>query len=138
MATWQLELQPPPREPRALELWLQHAAGRILLEDVRAYAVEKLDKKLTAKARAVAEQAIDDALYGVMMVLDGVTGAISNAEQQVELSVQVKLIQKSNRQVIAQQDIMAGDEMCMGYHGWLEGDYGEIPVAKYKLEAGAE
>lgn len=51
MASWQLELQSPPKEPRAFELWLQHAAGRILIEDVRANALEKIGPELSAEAR---------------------------------------------------------------------------------------
>ena len=54
MASWQLELQPPPRKRTALELWLQHAAGRILVEDVRAYAIAKIEPGLPRKARAAA------------------------------------------------------------------------------------
>jgi hypothetical protein len=129
MATWQLELLRPPRKADELELWLQHAAGRILVEDVRCFARERLDPKLSAKARAAAEKAIDDALYGVMMVLDGVTGAISNEKQQVELSVDVRLVEKETEDVVAEQNVGDGPEMCMGYHGWLEGDYGKAPIA---------
>jgi hypothetical protein len=38
MASWQHELVDPPAEPQARELWLQHAAGFMILEDVRHYA----------------------------------------------------------------------------------------------------
>ena len=43
MATWQHQLVDPPTEPRARELWLQHAAGFIIFEDVRRYAMERID-----------------------------------------------------------------------------------------------
>jgi hypothetical protein len=134
MASWQLELQSPPRQKRARELWLQHAAGRILFEDVRAYAVEKVEPRLSAKARAAAEKAIDDALYGLMMVIDGVSGSIANEKQSVELVMQVRLVDRASRDVIAQLDLGDGDGMCMGYHLWRDGDFGDAPIAIAKKE----
>jgi len=92
MASWKLELNHPPQEKRAFELWLQHAAGRILFEDVRGYAMERIDPNLTAEARAAVQKGIDDALYGLMMVIDGVSGGLGNDEQTVELSVSVKTV----------------------------------------------
>lgn len=134
MASWQLELQAPPSEQRALELWLQHAAGRILFEDVRAYAIERIDRALSAEARAATLKGIDDALYGLMMVLDGVAGALTNEKQRVELTTHVRLVNREPQTVVAEFALNAGDGMCMGYHGWLEGDYGETPVASPKAE----
>ena len=133
MASYDLELQSPPKEPRAFELWLQHAAGRILMEDVRAYALENIAAGLTAEARAAAEKSINDALYGLMMVIDGESGTLSNENQQVELSVQVQLVERSSSDVVAAIDLREGDGMCMGYHGWREGDFGKHPVAVPKL-----
>ena len=129
MASWQLELQAPPKDPRELELWLQHAAGRILIEDVRAYALENVDPDLSAEARAAVEKGIDDALYGLMMVIDGVSGRLGNPARHVELSVQARLVERDPSGVVAALDLREGDGMCMGYHGWLEGDFGDNPVA---------
>jgi len=129
MASCQLELQSPPQEERAFELWLQHAAGRILFEDVRAYAVERIDPSISAEARSAAQKGIDDALYGLMMVIDGVSGAIQNDAHSVELSIAVRLLNHEPEGIVAELDLRDGDGMCMGYHGWLEGDYGENIVA---------
>ncbi|MCL2309087.1 MAG: hypothetical protein FWC42_02265 [Proteobacteria bacterium] len=132
MASWELELQQPPRDARAFELWLQHVAGRILFEDVRGYALEQMDPELSAEARAAAEKAIDDAVYGLMMVIDGVSGALGNDEHTVELSVLVQLVNRESGEIAEEIDLREGDGMCLGYHGWLEGDYGEDPVAILK------
>lgn len=132
MASWELELQPPPKDEGAIELWLQHAAGRILFEDVRAYALAKMDRKLSAETRAAVEKGINDAVYGLMMVIDGVSGAIANKTQAVELSVAAQLVNRKSGDVVAQLDLRDGDGMCMGYHSWMEGDYGEAPVAAPK------
>ena len=132
MASYQRILQTPPEEPRALELWLQHAAGQILFEDVRAYALEKMASGLSEEAHAAAEKGINDALYGLMMVIDGVSGTLANQVQHVELNVQARLVDSQRSNVVAAIDLKDGDGMCMGYHGWLEGDFGAYPVVAPK------
>lgn len=132
MATFQYELVDPPSEPRARELWLQHAAGFILFEDVRRYAMERVEPGLSAEAVAAAKKGIDDAVYGLMMVIDGVSGAISNDKYNVFIDFVVRLTKRHDSKddgVVSEVDLRRGDGMCMGYHGWLEGDYGEDPVA---------
>jgi hypothetical protein len=132
MATWQHELVDPPAEPRARELWLQHAAGFILFEDVRHYAMERIDPALTGETRAAVQKGIDDALYGLMMVIDGVAGGISNASRRVYIDFMVRLAKRGDSEpsgVLSEVDLRQGDGMCMGYHGWLEGDFGQVPIA---------
>lgn len=132
MATWQHKLVDPPTEPRARELWLQHAAGLIFLEDVRRYAMERIDPALTDESRAAVQKGIDDALYGLMMIIDGVTGGISNASHTVYIDFIVRLATRDDSEdggILSEVDLRNGDGMCMGYHGWLEGDFGKHPVA---------
>lgn len=64
-----------------------------------------------------------------MMVIDGVTGSLRNDTQAVELSVTARLLETDSGDVVAEVDLREGDGMCMGYHGWLDGDYGEDLVA---------
>lgn len=64
MATWQSKLVDPPLDVRARELWLQHAAGMIIFEDVRRYAMERIDPTVSGEARVAIEKGIDDAVYG--------------------------------------------------------------------------
>jgi hypothetical protein len=129
MASSQLQLQPPRTEPRAFEFWLQHAAGRILFEDVRAYALENIDPGLSAESRSAAEKGVNDALYGLLMVIDGVSGTLANESQHVELSVQVQLVNDESDGDVIALDLREGDGMCMGYHRWIEGNFGANPVA---------
>ena len=132
MATWQHELVDPPTEPRSRELWLQHGAGLIFFEDVRRYAMERIDPALTGEARAAVQKGIDDAIYGLMMVIDGVSGGISNASHTVYIDFIVRLATRGDSEkggVLSEVDLRHGDGMCMGYHGWLEGDFGKDPVA---------
>lgn len=43
MATHQRRLTRPPIDERERELWIQHAAGLIIFEDGRNYAIEQLE-----------------------------------------------------------------------------------------------
>jgi hypothetical protein len=127
MATWQYALAEPPSEPRARELWLQHAAGFIIFEDVRRYAMERIDPILSAEERSAVQKGIDDAVYGLMMIIDGVTGGVSNSSRNVYIDFIARLAKRDdaqNSEVLSEVDLGRGDGMCMGYHGWREGDFG--------------
>jgi hypothetical protein len=139
MATWQHELIEPPTKQRDRELWLQHAAGFILFEDVRRYALERIDPALSDEVRAVVKKGIDDAVYGLMMVIDGVNGGLSNARHTVHIDFIVRLAARGDSEtdgVLSEVDLRQGDGMCMGYHGWLEGNFGEnaLVVARTDTE----
>ena len=132
MATWQHELIDPPTEPRARELWLQHAAGFIVFEDVRRYAMERIDPSLPDEVRAAVQKGIDDTVYGLMMVVEGVTGGLSNASHTVYIDFIARLAARGDSEnggVLSEVDLRQGDGMCMGYHGWVEGDFGKHPIA---------
>ena len=137
MATCDLELETPPTDDYARQLWLQQAAGLILFEDVRKYAAKRLAPALDEASRDAALKAIDDAVYGLMMVLDGVTGRFSNSTSSVSLRVIVQLHQ--GNKVTDYVDLLelgpsgdrpTGDGMCKGYNGWREGDFGKAPIAR--------
>ena len=127
MASFDFQLSKPPEDSRQRELWLQHAIGFILCQDVRVYAMQKIDQTLSDEAKGAASKSIDDALYGLMMVLDGITGALKNDDERVQLRVNAELISSANGEVVQSLDLMDGDGMCMGYHDWIENDYGNPP-----------
>lgn len=108
--------------------------GHILFRDARDYARERLDPTLPLDARAAAEKAIDDALYGLMMVIDGVTGGLASApgqpgpRQSVDLRVQVEL--REDDELVDAVDPSEGDGMCMGFHQWIDGDFGKDPITE--------
>ncbi len=127
-------LGPPPMAQRRRELWLQHAAGFIFFEDVRGYAIERLDPTLDETGRKAALKAIDDAVYGLMMVIDGVTGGLCDSEYAVHIQTNVRLRRRHTDEVIESLDLFDGDGMCMGFHGWLQDDFGADPVALPKAK----
>lgn len=87
MATSDYTLASPPDSPRDRELWLQHAAGFILFKDVRDYAAQNIDPDADDATRTAVKKGIDDVVYGLMMVLDGVTGALSNHSERIQFRV---------------------------------------------------
>lgn len=127
MAKHERKLTKPPRNKRERELWLQHAAGLIIFEDVRNYAIEQLEDGLSAKSRAAALKAIDDAVYGLMMIIDGVTGSLENKKHRVNLCVSALLTDLDTNESIIELNLAEGDGMCMGFHGWKEDDFGSNP-----------
>jgi hypothetical protein len=131
MSTSDFELASPPGEPLERQLWLQHAAGFIFFEDARQYALTRIDPTLDDAAKDAARRAIDDALYGVMMIIDGVTGALRGPDLSVELQVLARLVRRvdGRRELVEELALQDGDGMCMGYHAWREGDFGTTPVA---------
>jgi hypothetical protein len=126
MAAFEFNLSEPPSDPQQRELWLQHAIGFILFQDVRDYALQQIDPSLKDSEKSAAIKAINDAVYGLMMVLDGVTGSLSNESRRVNLRVLAELVDVETEEIVESLDLMDGDGMCLGYHGWIESDFGDI------------
>jgi hypothetical protein len=129
LSTYQHKLAPAPSDAAARRLWLQHVAGFILFEDAHKYAVSRLPSSLNGAAKEAAMKAIDDTLYGVMMIVEGVTGALGNSDHTVDLHLVVRLCDADNGEPIEALNLRDGDGACMGFHGWREGDFGKVPVA---------
>jgi hypothetical protein len=127
-----IELGPRPEEPRAAELWLQHAAGFVIFKDAWEYAVAKIPAGLSSEARTAALQAVDDAVYGMMMIADGVSGSMHNDAHEVRVRLRAELLHYDDAktdELIESLDLFDGDGVCMGFHFWREGDFGSSPVA---------
>ena len=132
MGSWEFEVARAPEEERARELWLQHAAGFILMQDVRIHALRELPATLSAGEREIAEKAIDAAVYGLMQVVDGVSGGLRNERERISLSLWVtheEIDPAGNDRTLASMNLFEGDGMCMGVHDWYEGEFGDDPVA---------
>ena len=122
-----LPLSAVPNGDRSRELWLNHAGGYILLRDIRDYARAQMAPVLTPEARKAALKAIDDALYGVTMVLDGVPEPLQNSTHRVWLDCRVVLGEWQDGNMVEVEQITQGEGWCMGYHSWQEGDFGDNP-----------
>ncbi len=116
----------PPEDDRNRELWLQHVAGFIIFQDMRNYAVERIPIDTTEEIKEQIIKGVDDAIYGLMMMMDGVSGTLSNDEYLVR--IESKILLEKNEIVIQEINTLEGDGMCMGFHGWKEGDFGSNAV----------
>lgn len=127
MTASDFRLTTPPSDSRERELWLQHAVGFMLCKDVREYALSQMDPTLSDEAKAAAIKGINDTMYGMMMVLDGVTGTFGNASMRVNLRATAEVLDNESDEVMESLDLQDGDGMCMGYHGWIVQDFGDPP-----------
>lgn len=121
-------LATPPSEPRERELWLQHAAGYIFFEKIRAAGLATMSIDASDEVRSAVTLAVDATMYALMMHIDGVAGGPSGPGGSVDLTVGVELTKDG--EVIERMDLRQGDGMCMGFHYWVDGDYGEDPVVE--------
>ncbi|TGK84324.1 hypothetical protein EHQ31_00005 [Leptospira montravelensis] len=128
MATYDYQLNNPPDEKRARELWIQHAAGFIIFQDVRKYAIDRIDETLDEKTKSKILEGIDNAIYGLMMLWDGVSGNLSNDKYSIRLETIIKLEEKANGKLVDEVTVTNGDGMCIGFHGWREGDFGNDEI----------
>lgn len=116
----------PPEDERSRELWIQHAAGFIVFKDMRNYAIGRIPADTDDATKEKILKGIDDTLYGLMMMMDGVSGGLRNEEYSVNISTSILLIKDDK--VIQEINTLDGDGMCMGFHGWKEGDFGEDEI----------
>jgi hypothetical protein len=116
----------PPSGERAFELWMQHAAGLIFFEKVRAAGLATLQATAPDETRAAVELAVDAMMYALMMQIDGVSGGLRGGGLELELSFGVHLTRGGRP--VGKLDLRQGDGMCMGFHSWIEGDFGEEAV----------
>jgi hypothetical protein len=116
----------PPHDDRSRELWLQHAAGFIIFQDIRKYAIERIPIDIGEEIKEQVIKGIDDAVYGLMMMMDGVSGTLGNDEYLVR--IESKILLEKNEIIIEEISTLEGEGMCMGFHGWKEGDFGNDSI----------
>lgn len=129
-------LAQPPTGDRARELWMQHAAGFLLFEKVRAAGLATLDETVSAETRAAVELAVDSTIYALLMQIDGVSGGLRGGEHELELTFGVQLTKGGSR--VAAVDLREGDGMCMGFHSWVEADFGADAIVENGLPGGED
>jgi|SRR5688572_26198395 len=127
------KLTNPPGDERAKELWLQHAAGFIIFQDMRQYAIDRIPGNTDDEIKKLILNGIDDAVYGLMMIMDGVAGNLANDEYAVTVENVIRLRRKG--ETIQEMNTFDGDGMCMAFHGWKENDFGEDEIYPVREES---
>lgn len=120
------ELSNPPLDKRDRELWMQHGAGYMVFENIRKYAINKIPSEADNILREAHIKAIDNTIYGMMMQMDGIFGSLEN--ENYRLALQTNIVLYKDEEVIEKLNTLDGDGMCMGFHGWIENDFGSDEI----------
>jgi hypothetical protein len=100
--------------------------GRHLMTSARDYAFGRIPQGTSAKTREVAEKAALDAIYGMMMLLDGIPRNDIDANHRIEYALEARIIDRRSGDEPVERFELApeGDGLCIGYHGWVGGNFG--------------
>lgn len=103
--------------------WVQmgNTFGRHLVEYARDYASQGIPKDASSEATTVAQKALQDALYGVMMILDNVTANRIDDQYRVEYVLTARIMKKNTDTSETIELSPGGDGLCAGFHGWTTG-----------------
>jgi hypothetical protein len=99
-----------------------HTFGHLLLTHARGGAI----KAAASKHKDVAEKAATDALYNLMMILEGVVGAEIDVDHSIEFALVARVRKKGEEDAIIEQFELApegAETACMGFHLWTDGEF---------------
>ncbi len=108
------------------ERWITmgNAFGEHLKTYVNDYARDKIPSSVSPEARDIAERAIRDTIYGMMMLLDGIPLLPVGNGVYVRYVLTARLQDEQGATVEAIELAPGGDGLCMGFHGWFPGNEG--------------
>ncbi len=114
-----------PADPHARWIEAGNTFGRHLLAAARDYAFERIPVSTLPEVRETAKRAALDAIYGMMMLLDGVTDTKLDKSHRVEYALVARVRTADQLDPVEQFELAPdGDGLCMGYHGWVARDFG--------------
>ena len=115
-----------PSEEHARWIRAGNTFGRHLMAAARDYAFKLIPKDALAAQRELAEKAALDAIYGVMMLLDGVARTPIDDRHRAEYVLSVRVLRESEGPPVEEFELAPeGDGLCMGFHGWVAGNFGK-------------
>ncbi len=114
-----------PAEPHRRWIAAGNAFGRRLMAAARDYAFGRIPATASPEAQELARKAALDAIYGTMMLLDGVAPSTVGPEHAAEYVLLSRVRSRQSGQAVERFELAPdGDGLCMGYHGWVDGDFG--------------
>ena len=115
-----------PSEPHARWLQAGNTFGWHLMTAARDYAVQRIPASASPGDREIAQKAALDAIYGIMMLLDGAAESKIDETHRVEYALVARIFASGQREAIEQFELAPhGDGLCMGFHGWTAGEFGK-------------
>ena len=121
-------LAQPPTEPSRMRLWLENVAGFIMMNDVLSYSLARMHEDADIESRMLALERVRDAVYGLCMIADGVSGDMRGREVTARVSISISLTDTATGRELERLELAEGDGACMGFHGWVQGDFGDVPI----------
>ena len=113
-----------PADEHARWIRAGHTFGRHLMAAARDYAISRMSKTMTLEERRVAEKAALDAIYGMMMLLDGVANSDLDKDHVVQYVLSAQVIDNGSKVPVEEFELAPnGDGLCMGFHAWTAGEF---------------
>jgi hypothetical protein len=101
-----------------------HTFGHLLMSHARDDAIGRIPAKATKETKEIAAKAAENALYNVMMILEGVVGVPSDGKHNLEFALMLRVKDRKDKLVEEFELAPEGDEpACMGFHFWTDGDF---------------
>jgi hypothetical protein len=109
-----------PDDRHARWVRMGHCFGRHVMRAARDYAFGRIPTTMSVEQRRIAERAALDAIYGVMMLLDGVANSDIDHDHCAEY-VLIACVRRNGKGPTVEQFELApdGDGLCMGFHAWV-------------------
>lgn len=108
---------------------MQHGAGYIVFENIRKSAISKIPPEADNTLRDAHLAAIDNTIYGMMMQMDGIFGSLENENYRLICKPILSFIKMAKW--LKDSNTLEGDGMCMGFHGWIENDFGSYEIVTH-------
>lgn len=116
-----------PADEDGQRIYLSHEFGRLFFDMARAPALARVSA-LPESVRPDVEAILDSALYAVTQLLDGVTDSIRSEHLQLEFALIARLRESDTGEPVMEVELAPmGEGLCIGYHSWVDGDFGATP-----------
>jgi hypothetical protein len=123
----EMDMGPLPSDAHDRLIHLSNVFGRVLFDAARDPARERASA-LPEASRDEALALVDEVLYAVVQVLDGVTRPIGNDQVDMQIVVSARLRDKATGEISELVELgPEGEGLGMGFAGWVEGDFGSLP-----------
>ena len=104
--------------------WVEMANhfGRDLMAAARDHAFGQIPADASREVKAVAKKAAMDAIYGMLMLLDGVAGTGIDEENSVQYALSARVLSRceDGRKLEEIELAPEGDGLCMGFSDWID------------------
>jgi hypothetical protein len=112
-----------PPEPHGRWIAAGNAFGSHLVAAALEYAIERIPGTAEPVVRELATKAARDAVYGALMLLDGVAASDLGPDAYAEYVRRCRVLSRASEEVVEEFELAPdGDGLCMGFHGWVAND----------------